>query len=179
MLPVRQAFAAAVAVASELSADSIIWGMAEGMAADPLITLSQTHVKESTPWRETLSGTGADLDRALSKLVEITFQVRVETVNGTLLDDASDLAYDTLLGLRRLEALEALAGAALVTTTDVRPMHYRHDSRIVHAWSFDAILRAELTRSDPTAVGTIDNVAISGEALEPPSTIIPVETTAP
>jgi len=182
MSDIRSAFKAAVVLASELDSSAICWGDAEGIAADPVIVLTQVTSTECTPWCEELSGTG-DQTRVLSQWRQITFQVRVETVNGDLLYDASDLAQETLLGLHRIGARTALAAAGYGVLVDapsaIRAMHYRYDDRLVHAWSFDAIVRARLTRSDPTTVGTITSAEATGDLLSPPSTHITVETISP
>ena len=184
MADVRTAFKVAVVLASDLSADAICWGNAEGIVADPLIKLFQTVSVECTPWEESLAGTGAQKVRSLSQWRQITFQVRVETVNGCLAYDASDLAQETLLGLHRLEARAALAaagsGVLVDLKSDIRSMPYRSaDHRVVHSWAFDAIVRARLTTTDPSTVGIIETVEASGDMLEAPSTHIITELIAP
>lgn len=180
-LEVREGFHAAVVEASGLHAAAVLWGSSEGAVGDPLIVLSTVSSVEVTPWRETLVAVPAtgDLARSLSQTRDLTFQVKVETINGEVADDAFDLAQATALGLWKLSATGVLEGSLIDFHPTIRPhIPFRFDGRLVHAFTFDATVRAQFTSTDPTAVGVIEHVISSGETSDP-TVIIPTEVDKP
>jgi hypothetical protein len=98
---------------------------------------------ETTPIRESTEPSGEDLAVTLSQMRDVTFQILLETVN----DGALDALPRVRLGLWTQQAREpiyAIGAAILRVFPDIRAHHYRVDGRWIHAWSFDATLRAVL-----------------------------------
>ena len=166
-LAVKQAFKAAVEAAG---GTHVVWGQAIGVVADPIVKLELISNVEEIPVRVELSGSG-DLVQSLHQYRILTMQIKAETVNGDLVSDASDLANTMAMGLWRTGARAALKPAVLVETGPVQSGYYRTDERIVHAWFFEAKLRAEMTLTDPTTVGVIERVESAGTTADPTATI--------
>jgi hypothetical protein len=175
----RAAVAAAVVAASEQPAGAVVWDKSGLPIADPVVRLSVTSAVDLTEPREVRTEREAgDYAVALSVLRDVAVQIRCESVHAATVADAQNLASWIALGLQMQEVQVALhaAGIALIDSTGNTDLSYWDADRLIYARTFDALFRAEFERSDPTALGVLEHVKISGEVDAPPAIAIPEET---
>jgi hypothetical protein len=171
----RDGIVAAVATAGGVTAKAVCWSEQGRPAANPVVVLSLTaDVSETFDPRSCRTPSGDDYAVALSTSRVATVQIRTETTNKTALADAHALSDSLELGLS-LQAVTTLlqaAGLVLVGTHAHTDLSYMSGDCLTYARTFDAQFRYEYGRADPTVLGTIEHVQVSGELdLAPANTI--------
>ena len=175
----REAVRVACVSASGLPDGAVVWGNAGQPIADPVVRLFLSSVRSPVDVREVRTeNEDGTYDVALSKIAECTVQVRTETVAHATAADALAAADYLSLGLR-LQAVNAAlltAGVVFVDTLDAVDLAFESGDLRIAARAFDALFRIEVGRTDPTPLGVIEHVKISGEVETPPTVDIPEET---
>lgn len=177
----RDAVKAAVyaAAGGAVKSAAIHWTDVGGMpVGDPLVALSTISDVRAQPVRETLTPQGEDLARSVADVRDLVVQIRGETLTADPLD-----FVDTIrLGLE-LEASRALLEAQCVIVSTDRvgsvDLTYGSHGQKIRARAFELALRASFERADPTTVGTITTVKVSGTTADPTITVPEDSISAP
>jgi hypothetical protein len=171
----REAVRAAVVQASGLADAAVVWGQDGIPAADPVIVLTAIadFATSNTPVRSELTESGGTPDnrvQTLSELRTVGVQVRLESINA----DALNAVQGMSLRLHREVPKGALSEECVLLrvsgTTDHR---YRRDGMIIQARALTLECNIVLEDTDPTEIGTIGTVEVSGELSNP---TVPVPT---
>jgi len=175
----RTAIVNAVALAGEITPKAVVWGNAGHPISNPLVRLlAGTELDCTNDPREVLTpdaDTGL-LDKSLSTLREVTVQIRVESTSEACAGDAYALSGWISIGLALESVTAALSavGIELIENLNSTDLSFQSGDQIIYCRTFDARFRYELSRVDPTAVGVIEHVQISGEVTAPPLILTPV-----
>lgn len=173
----REAVRTAAVQASGLSDEAVVWEVDGIPAADPVIILTAIadFRTDRTPVRSTLTPSGSNPDnlvQELSELRTIGIQVRVESIHADALASLQDLALKLNQEAPRATLEEECVLLRVGDTTDHR---YRRDGMIIRARALTIECNIVLTITDPTEIGTIGTVEVTGE-LSNPDISIPTMT---
>jgi hypothetical protein len=175
---IRVALTAAVAIAGDVSRHAVVWGQAGNPIANPVVRLFATTDLDCIFDPRVVQTPNEDglLDQSLSTLRELTVQIRVESTSAACAHDAYETASWISIGLS-LDSVTAALDAVGINLIEVLPsndLQFLSGDVMTYARTFDARFRYEMSRVDPTVVGVIEHVQISGEVNAPPTISTPV-----
>lgn len=176
----KDAVKAAVALAGGVSVKSVTWERAGKPIGGTLVRLLLgADVSETPDPRQDLTANEAGtLAPELSQSRLASVQIRCETINADTASDAHAKADEIEIGLslQAVTAALATAGVVYVQAQGQTDISFWVDDCQIFARAFDAQFRYVYTRTDPTPVGVIEHVQVSGQLDIPPNSAIAIGT---
>ena len=175
----RTAVQAAIVLAGAVSVHAVVWGNAGQCIGNPIVRLFTTSETSCTNDPREVKTENEDglLDLSLSALREVVVQIRTESTSEATANDAYQLSGWIEIGLSLQSVTDALyaVGIELVETTDASDVSFLSGDMMICARTFDARFRYEISRTDPTVIGVIEHVKVSGDITNPEQISLPVQ----